>query len=120
MFQKFIHFVKYHSAFNFIIGAVFLVAVSALLMATPVFAQADKNAALVKDGVVINVIVLPDGWPNVENAWKPPAGHEVIFSNEAGPGDTYANGKFTRPLHPSAQKLPENVGILTATGWTTG
>jgi hypothetical protein len=36
-------------------------------------------------------------WNGVSN-WEPPTGYEVIQSDTANIGDTYANGKFTPPV----------------------
>lgn len=59
------------------------------------------RAALIKDGIVVNVAALPDGWPDVANAWTPPEGHEVVISDKAGPGDSYDGaGNFARNERP--------------------
>ncbi len=47
--------------------------------------------ALVKDGAVVNVIELGGG-----ANWPVPEGHILIPAGVASPGDTYADGKFTR------------------------
>lgn len=54
------------------------------------------RAAVISNGKVINTIVLPDGWPNVPNAWPVPEGCEVVISNEAAIGDDYDGQSFNR------------------------
>jgi len=52
--------------------------------------------AIVKDGVVINIIEY-----NEQPSTPPPGfeqGHVAIQSNEANVGATYANGQFTNPI----------------------
>jgi len=47
------------------------------------------RAGVVKDGEIINIVVVPEGWPNVPNAWTPPTGTEVILMEEVSKGDYY-------------------------------
>lgn len=56
----------------------------------------DTTLALIKDGIVANVVVVPQGWPNVPNAWQPPHGYEVVMSANAGIGYQYKDGKWIR------------------------
>lgn len=53
-----------------------------------------KNFALIKDGVVMNVIV----WSGDTSEWQPPAGVIAVeVTGGVGIGDIYENGKFSRP-----------------------
>lgn len=55
-----------------------------------------KKCAVIKNGTVLDVVILPDGWPKVENAWPVPEGCEVVDCKRAGKNDTYRDGKFYR------------------------
>lgn len=46
--------------------------------------------AVIKNGIVENVIIAADDF-------APPDGCVLVESNEAGPGWTYSDGKFTEP-----------------------
>jgi len=59
-------------------------------------ATSGKQVAIVKDGITLNIVIVPDGWPNVENPWHPPEGTVVLFSDLAGKGDLYDGEKFLR------------------------
>ena len=54
-----------------------------------------KRVAIIKDGKVDNIILVPDHWPNVRNAWKPKKEEstEVIkpTNRKISIGDTHAN-----------------------------
>ena len=60
--------------------------------------------AIVKDGVVINVIEY------AEQPSSPPpgfeAGHVAIQADRVSPGWTYANGQFTDPNPPVVVEMP--------------
>lgn len=51
-----------------------------------------RYAIINEDNKVINVIELEQGAD-----WMPPAHHQVVKSDVAGPGDTYQNGRFIQP-----------------------
>lgn len=53
------------------------------------------RAALIKDGVVQNVIEVADDWDKTE--WD---GHQVVLTDEAEVEDSYDGGRFTRPVRP--------------------
>lgn len=55
-----------------------------------------KKCAVIKDGTVLSVVMLPDDWPKVDNAWPVPEGCEVVDCKRAGKNDTYRGGKFYR------------------------
>src|SRR3990167_8870205 len=65
----------------------------------------NQKLAVIKDGVVINTILVPEGWPNVENAWELPTGTQGVLTNEVGIGDTFDGQKFAKV--PPKPKLPE-------------
>lgn len=48
--------------------------------------------AVIKNGVVVNVIEAPNGYTL--------PGHTLVASATAGPGDTHTNGTFTPPTPP--------------------
>lgn len=52
------------------------------------------RAAVIKDGRVVNTVLLPEGWTGKRDDWQPPEGSEIIFSENAGLGDGYDSGKF--------------------------
>lgn len=55
-----------------------------------------KRIALVRDGSVESVITVPADWPNVENAWSPPDGCEVVESEITAVGDQWDGETFWR------------------------
>jgi hypothetical protein len=58
------------------------------------------NYAIVKNGLVINVIVLDD-----QTSWEPPAGCELVeLQDSAGIGWGYVNGQFIPPPEPEPQE----------------
>ena len=62
--------------------------------------EKNQKLAVIKDGVVINTILVPEGWPNVENAWELPTGTQGVLTNEVGIGDTFDGQKFAKvPMH---------------------
>ena len=57
------------------------------------------QAAIIKDGVVINVVVLPDDWTNESKDWSPPEGCTVeLLKSGTGIGDSFdkANNTFIK------------------------
>lgn len=59
------------------------------------------RALMVKDGKVVNKILLPDDFTGSE--W---AGHDLVFGVEANPGDLWDGSKATSdptPRHPREQ-----------------
>ena len=60
--------------------------------------------AVIKDGVVINIIEAEPGFEM--------AGHTLVESATAGPGDTYSNGVFTKPA--TIDPVPSEVSDLQA------
>ena len=55
-------------------------------------------AAIVKDNVIINTIVLPETWNGTEKGeWQPPSGVEVVMLDDrsaAGIGHVRVNNEF--------------------------
>ena len=63
-----------------------------------------KRMAVVEQatGLVANVIALADG-----AQWRVPDGHVLVVSPDSGaPGDTYADGVFTRAPAPAPEEPP--------------
>ena len=58
-----------------------------------------KKAAIVINGEVVNVVVLPDDWTGKAGDWSPPSGI-VVVSDEGEIGDTYNGTKFIKPPPP--------------------
>lgn len=57
--------------------------------------------ALVRDGVVVNRIVVPDNWAGTEKGeWKAPEDCKVVTAgaDECHIGDAYADGAFSREV----------------------
>ena len=54
------------------------------------------RVALIKDGKVINTVIVPIGWTGKKGEWQPPEGTQTILSETAGTGDIYEDGKFYR------------------------
>jgi len=76
--------------------------------------------AVIEDGVVINAILLDD-----PAAWPLPAGTQLVASDLAGPGWSYADGEFTAPSEPEPPQETEAplslqqiaCARLTVDGW---
>jgi hypothetical protein len=65
--------------------------------------------AIVKDGVVINVIEY-----EAQPSTPPPgfeAGHVAIQADRVNPGWTYANGTFTDPNPPEVVEMPTPMSL---------
>ena len=56
------------------------------------------KVAIIKDGKVLNSVLVPEGWPDIENAWQPPEGTTVVLVDSIGPGDVYDGAEFYRPI----------------------
>ena len=71
----------------------------------------NQKLAVIKDGVVINTILVPEGWPNVENAWEFPTKTQGVLTSEAGIGDLFDGQTFTKaipkpkPVEPTIEEL---------------
>jgi len=53
--------------------------------------------AIVRDGTVENVVVLPDDWTGAAGEWQPPKAVELVdANNRAAPGAAWDGTKFTR------------------------
>ncbi|MGD9662059.1 MAG: hypothetical protein AB7U63_12370 [Porticoccaceae bacterium] len=64
-----------------------------------------ENYAIIKDGVVTNLIVLADG-----AEWVPPSGHECIPASNVGVGWKFINGEFIDPSKPEPLTVtPEQI-----------
>lgn len=75
------------------------------------------RAALIEKGIVTNVIELPDNWTGAKGEWPLPKGATVVFSETAGPGDTYDGAAFIRPARvytKPAELLPDEITKLRA------
>ncbi|HXF53357.1 MAG TPA: hypothetical protein VNK52_04465 [Hyphomicrobiaceae bacterium] len=63
-----------------------------------------QRCAVVKDGVVVNVVEVGDA------PWRPPAGCSLVPSTDAGVGDLYDGARFSRPAAaapaPSVRERP--------------
>jgi hypothetical protein len=47
------------------------------------------RASIIKNGIVINVIELPENWPNVKDAFVAPEGTEIVATEKANIGEGY-------------------------------
>lgn len=57
------------------------------------------NKAIVRDsdGLVANVVSLPDDWTGRDGEWRPDEGHSLIDQGRGQPGDTWDGTEFVRP-----------------------
>lgn len=60
----------------------------------PTLTASGTIGQIIQNGVVINSIVLPTGWPNIPNAWTPPPGTQIILNDQAGINDIYDGSNF--------------------------
>lgn len=63
-----------------------------------------RTLSIVKNGTVINRIVVPDTWSGAEGEWKPQSDQEIVEDTEAEIGATRVNGKFRKPEEPVVAK----------------
>jgi len=76
------------------------------------------NAALIKDNIVVNMILLPNDWTGQPGQWQPDAGQQVILNPEkvgAKPGYIFdaQTGGYVAPA-PLPPKPDPNAPIKTA------
>ena len=99
--------------------------------------------AIIKDsnGLVVNVIILPDNWTGapqvgipgdtdyVAAEWQPPAEHLIVDAGNGGPGDTWDGTKFFDPNQITEEEQTENYlaairvernNLLHTSDWTQG
>jgi hypothetical protein len=55
-----------------------------------------RNVALVKDGVVVNMVKVPADWTGKASEWQPPENYAAIDSEHVMIGDTYTEAKGFR------------------------
>ena len=71
------------------------------------------RVAVIKAGVVENVVELPDGWSGKLGEWTAPPGTTVVSTTVAGPGWTYDGATFPAPPAPPAPPpLPDPNAVL--------
>jgi hypothetical protein len=62
--------------------------------------------SIMKDGEIINSVVVNAGWTGAAHEWQPPEGTEVVISETVGIGDRYENGSFRKPTPPPEKPDP--------------
>jgi|ETNvirnome_2_300_1030623.scaffolds.fasta_scaffold02810_4 hypothetical protein len=58
------------------------------------------------DGLVKNIIKLPDDWTGVGDEWPVPVNHSVVDALEGVPGDTWNGSSFDAPPPPPPPPEP--------------
>ena len=56
------------------------------------------NGAVVRNGVVVNVVVLPDGWTPDSKEWQPEPGCVCVPAENVHIGDQFVSGRFRRTV----------------------
>jgi len=68
------------------------------LILLPSIAFADIRGVVVKGGVAVNIIVLPDGWTGIDGEWKPLESSIVIIGKNGNIGDAFDGNVFIEPV----------------------
>ena len=55
-----------------------------------------RKAIIDGNGLVTNIVALPDGWSGADGEWTVPPDHTAIDALDAQPGDSWDGGKFVR------------------------
>lgn len=71
-----------------------------------------ERYAIVKDGVVVNVIEYATAPSNPPPGFE--SGHLAIKDSASSPGWVYSNGQFTDPNPPQAVEIPTPVQVSLA------
>jgi hypothetical protein len=61
-------------------------------------AVADRLAVVDGDGLVVNVITVPDNWTGAAGEWQLPSGHSSVSAGGSAPGDTWDGAAFVKPV----------------------
>ncbi len=57
-----------------------------------------KNVAVLRDGIVVNVVKVSDGWTGASGEWQPPKGHSAELNSRAMMGDYRVGDKIKRQV----------------------
>ena len=70
---------------------------------------------LVKDGLVINRVKLPDSWTGAPEQWQPPAGVTVLDAGDGDIGDEYDGAKFIKYVFINRDPQTNEIRRITKT-----
>ncbi|MDA0798705.1 MAG: hypothetical protein O2826_07455 [Chloroflexi bacterium] len=73
-----------------------------------------KRVNLIKGGVVVNSISMPDEWTGEAGQWQPPDGEVAVADEDAGIGYTYDGTVFTKPDTEADGLLREWEAVMVA------